>query len=31
MSYPIVPGGVTDSITTKTAEEIAAEVAAKAA
>lgn len=31
MSNPIVPGGVTDSNTTKTAEEIAAEQAAKAA
>ena len=31
MPNPIVPGGVTDSITTKTAEEIAAEEAAKAA
>ena len=31
MSKPIVPGGVTDSNTTKTAEEIAAEQAAKAA
>ena len=31
MPNPIVPGGVTDSSTTKTAEEIAAEQAAKAA
>ena len=31
MPNPIVPGGVTDSTTTKTAEEIAAEEAAKAA
>ena len=31
MPNPIVPGGVTDSNTTKTAEEIAAEQAAKAA
>ena len=31
MSNPIVPGGVTDSNTTKTAKEIAAEQAAKAA
>ena len=31
MPNPIVPGGVTDSNITKTAEEIAAEQAAKAA